>query len=427
MRAILFAGSFAKETGLRDVAVAARGVAWPDAPEAPDLLLRAFSTLILDGYGAGTPMSEQTVAALRHGEFSTARDLGWLVLGAQLALTLWDAGAWDELTQRQLRLARDTGQLDILPIALTNRAITHILAGELAAAASLVKEIEMVSEATGIPTPPYAAVATAVFGSPADAFRLIDATLQAATERGEGGAVKWIQLERAILCNASGRYDDALTAAASVYEEPVIYSVWIGTELIESAVRSGRPERAARALENLREMASAAGTDWVLGVEARCRALLGDGETAEDLYRASIGHLERTRQPVDLARSHLVYGEWLRREDRRSDAREQLRSARDMFDAIGAVAFSDRAARELAAAGETFRKRPGDKGLGSDLTAREAQIARLAAEGLSNREIGEQLFISHRTVGYHLGAVFAKLDVTSRAQLHNALDRARSS
>jgi DNA-binding CsgD family transcriptional regulator len=427
MRAILFAGRFAQDTGLRDVAVAARAVTWPDPPEVPDLLLRAFATLILDGYAAGAPLSLQTVAALRYGDFSTAQDLGWLVLGAQLALTLWDAGAWDELTQRQLRLARDTGQLDVLPIALTNRAITHILAGELAAAASLVKEIEMVSEATGIPTPPYAAVATAVFGSPTDALTLLDASLQAAMDRGEGGAVKWVQLEQAILCNALGRYEDALTAAASAYEEPVLYSTWIGTELIESAARSGHPERAARALENLREMASAAGTDWVLGVAARCRALLADGETAEDLYRASIGHLQRTRQPVELARSHLVYGEWLRREGRRIDARQQLRIAREMFDGIGAVAFTDRAARELAATGETFRKRPSDSGLASDLTVREAQIARLAADGLSNREIGEQLFISHRTVGYHLGAVFAKLDVTSRAQLHNALDRARSS
>jgi DNA-binding CsgD family transcriptional regulator len=422
MRAVLFAGRFAQDTGLRDVAVAARGVAWPDSPDVPDLLLRAFATLILDGYAAGTPLSQQTVAALRHGEFTTARDLGWLVLGAQLALTLWDAGAWDELTQRQLRLARETGQLDVLPIALTNRAITHILAGELATAASLVKEIEMVSEATGIPTPPYAAVATAVFGPPADAFTLIDASLQAARDRGEGGAVKWVQLEQAILCNALGRYEDALTAASSAYEEPVVYSTWIGTELIESAARSGHPERAARALENLGEMASAAGTDWVLGVGARCRALLADGETAEDFYRASIGHLQRTRQPVDLARSHLVYGEWLRREGRRIDARQQLRVAREMFDAIGAVAFTDRAARELAATGETFRKRPADNGLASDLTVREAQIARLAAGGLSNREIGEQLFISHRTVGYHLGAVFSKLDVANRTQLGNALD-----
>jgi len=174
-------------------------------------------------------------------------------------------------------------------------------------------------------------------------------------------------------------------------------------------------------------MASAAGTDWVLGVAARCRALLGDGETCEGLYRASIGHLQRTRQPVELARSHLVYGEWLRREGRRIDARQELRTAREMFDAIGAVAFTDRTARELAATGETFRKRPSESGLGSTLTVREAQIARLAADGLSNREIGEHLFISHRTVGYHLGRVFSKLDVANRAQLHRALDRARSS
>ena len=425
--AVWFAGRFAKDTHLRDVAVAARGVAWPDTPDAPDLLLRAFATLILDGYAAGTPLSQQTVAALRHGEFSSPRDLGWLVLGTELALTLWDEDAWDELTQRDLRLARDTGAMDVLPIVLTNRAITHILAGELADAASLVEEIEMVSEATGIPIPPYAAVATAVFGPPADALTLIDVSLQAATDRGEGGAVVFIQFEKAILCNALGRYEDAWAAAASAYEDPSFYSTEILNELIESAARSGRPERAAGALENLREMASVAGTEWVLGVEARCRALLGDGETAEDLYRASIGHLQRTRQPVELARSHLLYGEWLRREGRRIDARQQLRIAREMFDAIGAVAFTDRAARELAATGETFRKRPGDGGLGSDLTVREAQIARLAADGLSNREIGEHLFISHRTVGYHLGRVFSKLDVANRAQLHNALDKARSS
>src|SRR5260370_41963601 len=178
MGGVLFAGRFARDTGLLDVAAAARGVAWPDTPRVPDLLLRAFATLILDGYAAGTPLSQQTVAALQHGEFSTAGDLGWLVLGAQLALTLWDEDAWDELTQRQLRLARDTGAMDVLPIVLTNRAITHILAGELTAAASLVKEIEVVSEATGIPLPPYAAAATAVYGQPPDALTLISAMLQ---------------------------------------------------------------------------------------------------------------------------------------------------------------------------------------------------------------------------------------------------------
>jgi DNA-binding CsgD family transcriptional regulator len=423
--AVWFAGCFSKDTHLRDVAVAARGVAWPDPPGAPDLLLRAFATLILDGYAAGAPLWQQTVAALRHGEFSS-RDLGWLVLGTELAVTRWDEDAWDELSQRDLRLARETGAMDVLPIVLTNRACAHVLAGELAAAAALAEEIEVVSEATGTPLPPYAAVATAVFGQPADALTLIDACLQTAMDRGEGRAVTFIQFQKAILCNALGRYEDAWTAAAAAYEDPSFYSTEILNELVESATRSGCPERAAGALQFQREVASAAGTDWVLGVEARCRALLGGGETAEGLYRASIGHLQRTRRPVELARSHLLYGEWLRREGRRIDARQQLRIAREMFDAIGAVAFTDRAARELAATGETVRKRPGDGGLGSDLTVREAQIARLAADGLSNREIGEQLFISHRTVGYHLGRVFSKLDVANRAQLHTALDRATS-
>jgi DNA-binding CsgD family transcriptional regulator len=424
--AVWFAGRFVKDTQLRDVAVAARGVAWPDTPGAPDLLLRTFAVLILDGYAAGTPWWQQTLAALRHGEFS-GRDLGWLVLGTELAVTRWDEQAWDELSQRDLRLARQTGALDVLPIVLTNRACVHVLAGELAAAASLVEEIEVVCEATGIPVPPYAAVATAVFGPPADAFTLIDASLQAAMDRGEGRAVRFMQFQKAVICNALGRYEDAWTAAASAYEDRSFYSTEILNELIESAARSGCRERAAGALEYQREVASAAGTDWVLGVEARCQALLDDGPTAEGLYRDSVGLLRRTCRPVELARSHLVYGEWLRREGRRIDARQQLRIAREMFDAIGAVAFTDRAARELAATGETVRKLPGDVGLSSDLTVREAQIARLAAEGLSNREIGEQLFISHRTVGYHLGKVFAKLDVANRAQLHNALDRARSS
>jgi DNA-binding CsgD family transcriptional regulator len=424
--AVWFAGRFATDTQLRDVALAARGVALPDPPGAPDLLLTTFATLILDGYAAGTPWWQQTMAALRHGEFSS-RDLGWLVLGTELAVTRWDEEAWDELSQRDLRLARQTGALDVLPIVLTNRACAHALTGELVAAASLVEEIEVACEATGIPVPPYAAVATAVFGPPADAFTLIDASLASAMDRGEGRAVSFIQFQKAILCNALGRYEDAWTAAASAYEDPSFCSTEILNELIESAARSGCRERAAGALEYQREVASAAGTDWVLGVEARCRALAGDGQTAEGLYRASIGHLQRTRRPVELARSHLVYGEWLRREGRRIDARQQLRTAREMFDAIGAVAFTDRAARELAATGETVRKLPREGDLGSDLTVREAQIARLAADGLSNREIGEQLFISHRTVGYHLGKVFSKLDVANRAQLHNALDWARSS
>ena len=424
MRAVLFAGRFAQDTDLRDVAMAARGVLWPDPPLVPDLLLRAFASLIVDGYSSGAPLAQAAVAALRHDESGAGADLGWLVLGAQLAASLWDEAAYDELTGRQLRLARETGALEVLPIVLTNRAITHILAGELASAAALVDEIEVISEATGTPLPSYAAVAVAATGPPADAHALIDASLQAATDRGEGAAVKWIQLEKAILCNALGRYEDAWRAAESAYEDPVLYSTWIVSELIESAARSGRSERAARAIEDLGEMASAVGTDWVLGVETRCRALLADGEIAEDLYRRSIDHLQRTRRPVELARSHLAYGEWLRRRSRRIDARRELRAAREMFDGVGAVAFTDRATRELAATGETLLKRASVAGTPTELTERESQIARLAAEGLSNREIGQQLFISHRTVGYHLAKVFSKLDVNNRALIRGSLKAA---
>jgi DNA-binding CsgD family transcriptional regulator len=422
MQAVLFAGRFAEDTNLTDVAVAARGVVWPQTPLVPDLLLRAFASLIVDGYSSGAPQAQQAVAKIRHDAFSAAVDLGSLALGAQLAVTLWDEAAYDELTQRQVRLARETGALEALPIVLTNRAITHILSGELPAAVSLVEEIAVISEATGTPLPPYAAVAVAANGPPADAHALIDASLQAATDRGEGAAVKWIQLEKAVLCNALGRYDDAWTAAASAYEDPVLCSTWLVSELIESAARSGRPERAARAAEDLREMASAVRTDWVLGVETRCRALLADGAIAEDLYRRSIAHLQRTRRPVELARSHLTYGEWLRRRGRRIDARRELRVAREIFDGLGAVAFTDRATRELRATGERVQKRANDVGTFSDLTERESQIARLAAEGLSNREIGQQLFISHRTVGYHLAKVFSKLDVNNRALLGDSLN-----
>ena len=427
MRAVLFAGRFAQDTDLRDVAMAARGVLWPDPPLVPDLLLRAFASLIVDGYSSGAPLAQAAVAALRHDESGAGADLGWLVLGAQLAASLWDEAAYDELTGRQLRLARETGALEVLPIVLTNRAITHILAGELASAAALVDEIEVISEATGTPLPSYAAVAVAATGPPADAHALIDASLQAATDRGEGAAVKWIQLEKAILCNALGRYEDAWRAAESAYEDPVLYSTWIVSELIESAARSGRSERAARAIEDLGEMASAVGTDWVLGVETRCRALLADGEIAEDLYRRSIDHLQHTRRPVELARSHLAYGEWLRRRSRRIDARRELRAAREMFDGVGAVAFTDRATRELAATGETLLKRASVAGTPTELTERESQIARLAAEGLSNREIGQQLFISHRTVGYHLAKVFSKLDVNNRALIRGSLKAAAMS
>jgi ATP/maltotriose-dependent transcriptional regulator MalT len=250
---------------------------------------------------------------------------------------------------------------------------------------------------------------------------LIEATRKERAQRGEGMAVvaDWAQ---AALNNAMGNYQEAMTAAKrSVYQEGTLGPPpWALIELIEAAVRAGTPEIAADALQRLTEQTRICRTDWALGMEARSRALMSEGDAAEGLYRRSIEHLGRTRVRVGLARTHLLYGEWLRRERRRTDAREQLRIAHDMFEAMGMEAFADRARRELLATGETARKRRTITA-GCELTAQELQIARLARDGLSNPEIGTRLFISAKTVQYHLRKVFAKLDITSRSQLDGVL------
>jgi DNA-binding CsgD family transcriptional regulator len=349
-----------------------------------------------------------------------------------LAALVWDDEAWLDLTTRALQLARKLGCLDVLPTALSSRAGTHIMQGEFAAAALLVHEGKELSDATGMPVMSYPGVSLASYGPPQAAFELIHAARQVAIGRGEGLAVSFGEMAEAILSNALGRYEEAWRAAASAYSDRLLAYPYLLGELVESAVRSGHPERAAAARADLCARAAATNTDWARGIEARSEALFSEGERANGLYRASIGHLRRTRMRVQLARSHLLYGEWLRREGRRVDARQQLRTAHDMFDAMGAVAFTERATHELAATGETARKLTGAHDNDDELTPREAQIARLAAAGLSNREIGEQLFISHRTVGYHLAKVFAKLGVTGRALIREdmlaagpAVDRSR--
>jgi DNA-binding CsgD family transcriptional regulator len=227
----------------------------------------------------------------------------------------------------------------------------------------------------------------------------------------------------ALLLNGLGRYHDAMVAAERSLEHPEDqgFSEWGMVDLIEAAVRSGKPERATDALQRLSQSTRVSGTDWGLGIEARSLALLSEGEVADGRYRLAVERLTRTRMRGELARAHLLYGEWLRRERRRVDAREQLRTAHDMFDAMSAEAFTERARRELLATGATARKRVVETR--DDLTAQEAQIARLARDGLSNPEIGARLFISPRTVKYHLRKVFTKLDITSRTELDNVLPR----
>ena len=430
--AALYAGRLSAGPDVGDVAAAARASPTHLRPGIRDLYIRTMATLLMDGHAVATPAAREMVATLRGREFSSPDDAAVLAASHTLAAFLWDDEALIDLYSRALQLARNHGCLDALPRALSGRAGCYVMEGDFATAALLVQEGKELSDATGIPVMPYPEVRLATYGPPQPAFELIQAARQVAVERGEGLALTFCDMMEAILCNALGRYEEAWRAASSAYSDRLLSFPYLLGELVESAVRSGCPERAATARADLRARAAVANTHWVRGIEARSEALFSDGERADCLYRASIERLQRTRMLVELARSHLLYGEWLRREGRRVDARQQLRTAHDMFDAIGAVAFTERATHELVATGETARKRTDAHDNDDELTPREAQIAQLAAAGLSNREIGEQLFISHRTVGYHLAKVFAKLGVTSRALIREdmlgdgvAVDRSR--
>jgi DNA-binding CsgD family transcriptional regulator len=326
------------------------------------------------------------------------------------------------LSDRQVTLARDAGALIALPIAFSMRATVHLLAGEFTEVASLVAQAESVTEATGSSIAPYGAVALAAFrGREAQAAQLIQTATDDAERRGEGRALSFIGWAQALLYNSLGRYEEALAAAQRASEDsPVVqFASWALVELIEAAVRSAVPERAAGALQRLSGIARACGTDWVLGAEARSRALVSEGAAAENLYREAIDRFGRTPLRVDLGRAHLLYGEWLRRQRRRRDAREQLGRAYEIFDSIGAAAFAGRARIELRATGGHARQHIIETP--DTLTPQEALIARLAGEGASNPEIAAQLFISPATVAYHLRKVFTKLGVSSRRQLAPAL------
>jgi DNA-binding CsgD family transcriptional regulator len=301
----------------------------------------------------------------------------------------------------------------------------HLNAGELTAAAALLEEVEVIAEATGSPIAPYGAVALAAWrGREVEGLELMDACTKEVVSRGEGSALTAIGWARAQLYNSLGRYEDALVPAreAGAHSEELLFASWALVELIEAAVRSGDGALAADAFDRLSAATRASVTDWALGIEARSRALLSDGDAAGRLYREAIDRLGRTRVRVALARAHLLYGEWLRCERRRVDAREQLRTAHSMFDAMGAEAFAERARRELAATGERVREPTAEKR--DELTPQEAQIARLARDGHTSREIGAQLFLSPRTVDWHLRKVFAKLGINSRKLLGTVLREA---
>ena len=309
----------------------------------------------------------------------------------------------------------------MLPLALTYRAAVLVRAGEFGAAAGLIDEAGAVTAATGSAPLRYPALMlTAWQGEEARALELISAAVQDATARGEGRALGVAEHATAVLYNGLGRYDAALAAArrACEHEDLGLFG-WSLAELVEAGARGGATGEASSALRQLSERTRAAGSQWALGIEARSRALLSDGPAADALYREAIDRLGRSRIAVELARARLVYGEWLRREQRRAEAREHLRAAHDMFGRFGAAAFAGRARRELQATGETVVKRT--DATRDALTVQEAQVARLAAEGHTNPEIAAQLYISPRTAEYHLHKVFSKLGISSRRQLRHRL------
>ncbi len=420
LSAAIFAGrSAGPGGGVQDVARAALTARPAQSPRALDLLLEGLTAEYNDGYPAAVPILREALTEFGAG-MTVDEELRWLWLACVAAMRIWDDDRWAALSARHLQLARETGTLRELPLALTSRTTMLLFTGDLTAAASLAEEARTVEEATGINLTPYGALGlSALRGDEAHTCALIAATLEDVTGRGQGSVVTFAEYASALLNNGLGHYGKALADAHSAVQDPAS-AIWPWVELIEAAVRSGALDIATSGFRRLVDMTTASGTDWAIGLRARSRALLSDSAGAEHHHREAIDRLARTRVRTDLARAHLLYGEWLRRERRRGEAREQLRTAHAMLDEIGMAAFAERARHELQATGATARKRK-EAPKNGELTAQEAQIARLARDGMSNPEIGIRLFISAHTVQYHLRKVFTKLGITSRSQLSSVL------
>jgi DNA-binding CsgD family transcriptional regulator/tetratricopeptide (TPR) repeat protein len=431
--AALVAGDLGRPGGVREAAEAARAAPpGPVPPGAVDVVLDALALRLTEGYAAAA------VALTRALEVLVSLDVGvgearrwlWLVGGRAsriVAVQLWDFESGYALAARQVQVAREAGALVHLQIALNYLGLLHVLAGKLSAAQELIDEDHLIAEATGNPPVGYAAMMLAAWqGRDQEASKLIQATIQEATPRGAGVLTGSAEYSRAVLYNGLGQYEAAQDAVQQAFErDDVMFGYLVVVELAEAAARTGEMTLVQAALDWLSERTQVTPTEWVLGIEARVRALLGDGQAPDRWYRESVERLVRTPIRAELARSHLLYGEWLRRQRRRAEARDQLRTAHRMLEEMGMQAFADRARRELRAAGEAVRKRTATAarttGTSAVLTAQEAKVARLARDGLSNPEIGARLFISPRTAAYHLSSVFTKLGISSRSQLYRVL------
>jgi DNA-binding CsgD family transcriptional regulator len=406
---------------IRRVAEAARAAApAPPPPGGTDLLLDGLIARSTEDYAAAVPLLKQAVAAFRREPHRIA-DVGRFWDLCLTAMDLFDYESGTELSEKKTQIARETGALAALPWALNYLAIHRMFAGEFEEAAQLIQEGNEITAATGAARiGGFSVVLAAWRGDRAHTLELCEAVIRDATERGEGFPIVIAEWASAVLFNGLGAYRDAVLAARQAAQlDQLGVGVWALPELVEAATRSHQPSLAARALEQLASHTALLDNDSAAGIEARSRALLTEGQAAEGLYREAIERLARARMPLHLARTRLLYGEWLRREDRRVDARQQLRLAHDFLDSIGANAFAERARRELLATGESVRAHTPEAR--DELTAQEAQIARMARDGQTNTEIGSQLYLSPRTVDYHLRKVFMKLNISSRRELAAAL------
>jgi DNA-binding CsgD family transcriptional regulator/tetratricopeptide (TPR) repeat protein len=399
--------------------------ALPPSPGDPlplDLLLYGLAVLTTDGPAAAAATLQRAANVLTSIPVEDVLRWGWMATVA--STVVWDFDSLHAISVRQVQLVREVGALAQLPFYLSQLGITRPWMGDFAGTLSVIAETDSVAAATGSPIAPYTLLRLlALQGKEAEAAAAIASAIELAATEGQGMAAAWAHWTAAVLYNGLARYKQAASAAQQATSNTLNpwMSMWAMPELVEAAARAGDVALARDALERLAETTQPCGNDVALGIEARCRALLSDGAAADELYREAIERLSRTPLRPELARAHLVYGEWLRREDRRLDAREQLRTAHDMLTAIGMEAFAERARRELVATGEAVRKHGAETV--TTLTPQEAYIARLARDGLTNPEIGAQLFLSARTVEWHLRKIFTKLGISSRRELTAGLAR----